>query len=172
MTGGSGAAGIDEAGAGEGSALSAADLEAIRAVFARRLYVMDTKQWDGYGPCHTEGVVSESWAAGGGEARVKGRQALTEKIRDTLDGASPVTSVHHGHTPLIEYAGPHPETDEPTATGIWAMEDRLWWQVDGRERWLHGWGHYHERYRRVDGHWLISYRRLERIRVDTGWSQA
>ena len=39
----------------------AADLEAIRAVFARRLYVMDTKQWDAYGPCHTEDVVSESW---------------------------------------------------------------------------------------------------------------
>ena len=50
------------------------------------------------------------------------------------------------------------------------MEDRLWWSVDGRERRLHGWGHYHERYRRVDGQWLISYRRLERIRVDTGWS--
>ena len=167
-----GPAGVDEAGAGEGSALSAADLEAIRAVFARRLYVMDTKQWDGYGPCHTEDVVSESWAAGGGEAQVQGRQALTEKIRDTLDGASPVTSVHHGHTPLIEYAGPHPETGEPTATGIWSMEDRLWWRVEnGRERWLHGRGHYHERYRRVEGQWLISYRRLERLRVDTGWSQ-
>lgn len=172
MTGEAGVAGIGEPEAGEGPALSATDLEAIRAVFARRLYVMDTKQWDGYGPCHTEDVVSESWAAGGGEAQVRGRQALTEKIRDTLDGASPVTSVHHGHTPLIEYAGPHPETGEPTATGIWAMEDRLWWQIDGRERWLHGWGHYHERYRRVDGQWLISYRRLERIRVDTGWSQA
>ena len=172
MTGEAGATGIDEAGADAGSAFAAADLEAIRAVFARRLYVMDTKQWDGYGPCHTEDVVSESWAAGGGEAQVRGRQALTEKIRDTLDGASPVTSVHHGHTPLIEYAGPHPETGEPTATGIWSMEDRLWWRVEnGRERWLHGWGHYHERYRRVDGQWLISYRRLERIRVDTGWSQ-
>ena len=172
MTGGPvGAAETGEAGAGDGSALSAADHEAIRAVFARRLHVMDTKQWDGYGPCHTEDVVSESWAAGGGAAQVRGREALTEKIRDTLDGNSPVTSVHHGHTPLIEYAGPHPETGEPTATGVWAMEDRLWWQVDGRERWLHGWGHYHERYRRVDGRWLISYRRLERIRVDTGWSQ-
>lgn len=37
-----GPAGVEEAGGG--SALSAADLEAIRAVFARRLYVMDTKQ--------------------------------------------------------------------------------------------------------------------------------
>lgn len=151
--------------------LTTADLEAIRAVFARRLYVMDTKQWDLYGPCHTEDVVSESWAASGGAAEVRGREALTDAIRATLDGPSPVTSVHHGHTPLIEAAGPDPETGQPTATGIWAMEDRLWWHVDGRERWLHGWGHYHERYRLVEGRWLISYRRLERIRVDTGWSE-
>ena len=46
------------------------------------------------------------------------------------------------------------------------MFDRL--RADGFE--LDGWGHYHERYRRVDGQWLIAYRRLERIRVDTGWS--
>ena len=72
--------------------------------------------------------------------------------------------------PLLELTGPDPATGDPTATGIWAMEDRLWWSVDGRERRLHGWGHYHERYRKVDGQWLIAYRRLERIRVDTGWS--
>ncbi|MEB8327150.1 nuclear transport factor 2 family protein [Dietzia kunjamensis] len=149
---------------------AAEDLEAIRAVFARRLYVMDTKQWDAYGPCHTSDVVSESWAASGGAAEVRGREALTAAIRDTLDGPNPVTSVHHGHTPLLELTGPDPTTGEPTAAGIWAMEDRLWWSVDGRERRLHGWGHYHERYRRVDGQWLIAYRRLERIRVDAGWN--
>lgn len=148
------------------------DLEAIRAVFARRLYVMDTKQWDAYGPCHTVDVVSESWATGGGAPEVRGREQLTAAIRATLDGRVPVTSVHHGHTPLLDLTGPHPETGEPTATGIWAMEDRLWWTDDGRERWLHGWGHYHERYRRVDGRWLISHRRLERIRVDTGYTDA
>lgn len=171
---GGNAAGTDDsvAGKGAGAALSSADLEAIRAVFARRLFVMDTKQWEDYGPCHTEDVVSESWAASGGAAQVRGREALTAAIRDTLEGPSPVTSVHHGHTPMIDYSGPDPETGEPTATGIWSMEDRLWWKVDGRERWLHGWGHYHERYRRVDGRWLISYRRLERIRVDTGWSKS
>lgn len=156
--------------AGEGaipeSSAACADLEAIRAVFARRLYVMDTKRWDEYGSCHTADVVSESWAAEGGAPEVRGREALTAAIRATLDGRTPVTSVHHGHTPVLELTGPHPETGEPTATGIWAMEDRLWWTSDGRERSLHGWGHYHERYRRVDGLWLIAYRRLERIRVE------
>ena len=109
----------------------AADLEAIRAVFARRLHVMDTRRWDAYGPCHTEDVVSESWAGVGGPAEVRGREALTAAIRETLDGANPVTSVHHGHTPLLELTGPDPTTGEPTATGIWAMEDRLWWTVGG-----------------------------------------
>lgn len=156
------------AGLAAGPAADPAAIEEIKAVFARRLYVMDTKQWDAYGPCHTEDVVSESWAAGGDEAQVRGRAALTAKIRDTLDGRVPVTSVHHGHTPLIGFTGPDPTTGEPTAAGVWAMEDRLWWTVDGRERHLHGWGFYHERYRRVDGRWLISYRRLERIRVEKG----
>ncbi|MBB1034900.1 nuclear transport factor 2 family protein [Dietzia sp. CQ4] len=165
MTPPTGAGAPPDAGAAE-------DLEAIRAVFARRLYVMDTKQWDAYGPCHTEDVVSESWAAGGGAPEVRGREALTAAIRATLDGRVPVTSVHHGHTPVLELTGPDPATGDPTATGIWAMEDRLWWSVDGREHWLHGWGHYHERYRRVDGRWLITHRRLERIRVDTGHTDA
>ncbi|MBB1044952.1 nuclear transport factor 2 family protein, partial [Dietzia sp. DQ11-44] len=69
MTPPTGAGAPPDAGAAE-------DLEAIRAVFARRLYVMDTKQWDAYGPCHTEDVVSESWAAGGGAPEVRGREAL------------------------------------------------------------------------------------------------
>lgn len=142
------------------------DLETIQSVFARRLYVMDTKQWDAYGSCHTEDVVSESWAAEGGAPQVRGREALTAAIRGTLDGRNPVTSVHHGHTPILELTGPDPVTGEPTATGIWAMEDRLWWISGDRERSLHGWGHYHERYRQVEGKWLISYRKLERIRVE------
>jgi len=152
-----------------GDALGPADRAAIEAVFARRLYVMDTKRWDGYGACHTDDVLSESWAAEGGAAEVRGRDALTAAIRATLDGDTPVTSVHHGHSPLLSDTGPDPATGERTAAGIWAMEDRLWWTgSDGRERWFHGWGHYHERYREVGGEWLIAYRRLERLRVERG----
>lgn len=46
------------------------------------------------------------------------------------------------------------------------MKDRLWWISGDRGRSLHGWGHYYEWYRQVGGQWLISYRRLERIRVE------
>ncbi len=44
------------------------------------------------------------------------------------------------------------------------MEDQLWWTNGAVEEHLHGWGHYHEEYRRVDGVWLISYRALTRLR--------
>lgn len=44
------------------------------------------------------------------------------------------------------------------------MEDELWWTNGENEEHLHGYGHYHEKYRRVDGTWLISYRNLARLR--------
>lgn len=89
-----------------------------------------------------------------------GGAALTEAIRSTLDGDIPVTSVHHGHTPEITL------TSETTATGVWAMEDRLCFTKGSDSEYLHGYGFYHEEYRQVDGRWLISYGRLERLRVD------
>lgn len=93
--------------------------------------------------------------------RVVGNERLGQTIRELMDGGERVTSVHHGHTPIIEF------TSDTTATGIWAMEDMLWWShPDGAEEHLHGYGHYHEEYRLVDDVWLISYRSLTRTRVD------
>ena len=71
-------------------------------------------------------------------------------VRASLDG---VRTVHQVHSPEIEVAG-----DE--ARAIWAMQDRLVWP-DGRT--LTGFGHYHERYRRVDGTWRIAEGRLTRL---------
>lgn len=141
-------------------------IEEIKKVFAARLRMMDTKQWDLYGSVHTEDVVSETFGARVGDdasqrpRAVVGRAALRHAIEGVLDGPVPVTSVHHGHTPEIRL------TSDTTATGIWAMEDLLWWTNGSVEEHLHGYGHYHERYRKVDGLWLIAYRNLTRLRVD------
>ena len=129
----------------------------IERLFAARLRVMDTKQWELYGPLHTDDVVSESWGAG---SQVVGPAALTTAIRNTLDGNVSVTTVHHGHTPEITL------TSDTTATGIWAIEDELWWTNGDVEEHLHGYGHYREEYRKVEGKWLISYRTLTRLRED------
>ena len=143
-------------------------IEEIKAVFAGRLHCLDAKDWDRYGDFHTEDVVSATWsdlpggAAPGSTSReVVGRENLTAAIRRALGGSRMVTTVHHGHNPVIEL------TSDTTARGTWAMEDRLWWSEGGREEWLHGFGHYHEEYRREDGRWLISRRQLTRVRVDT-----
>ena len=73
-------------------------------------------------------------------------------------------SVHHGHMPNIEI------TSESTATGLWAMEDRLYRSAkhplpDG-SLYLHGFGHYHETYRRTAAGWRIASTRLTRLRVE------
>ncbi|WP_024795949.1 nuclear transport factor 2 family protein [Tomitella biformata] len=145
-------------------------IEEIKRVFAGRLRCMDNKEWDRYASFHTDDVVSDSWAStdaapqadGTAAGSVTGGRALADAIRGTLDGPVKVVSVHHGHTPEIEL------TSDTTARGVWAMEDKLWWTnaaTDAEEH-LHGYGHYHEEYRNVEGRWLISYRNLTRLRVD------
>ena len=115
-------------------------------------------------------MVSETWGGlpkdkqpetEGASNRVVGKERLTAAISTMLDGGTPVTTVHHGHMPEIEL------TSDTTARGIWAMEDKLWWTNGDHEEHLHGYGHYHEEYRKEDGRWLISYRKLTRLRQDT-----
>ena len=71
-----------------------------------------------------------------------------------------VTTVHHAHTPEIEI------TSETTATGVWAMEDLLWWEDAGETQHAHGYGHYYETYEKLDGVWLIASRTIRRLRMD------
>ena len=144
-------------------------IEEIKKVFSARLRCMDTKQWHIYPTLHTEDVVSETWGGlptdkqpktGDTSNQVVGIEKLTNAIRNMLDGEIPLTTAHHAHTPEIVLTSP------TTATGIWAMEDMLWWNDGEKELHLHGYGHYHEEYRKEDGKWLISYRTLTRLRVD------
>jgi hypothetical protein len=82
-------------------------------------------------------------------------------FRHVLEGA---VSVHHGHMPEIEFQSP------TEASGIWAMEDRIYFSETAAARvtmaTLHGFGHYHEEYRRVDAVWRIHRLKLTRIRSE------
>ena len=131
------------------------DLEEIRQLKARYFRLMDEKDWDALADVFTDDV--EMDMRGEGSELIRGRDAYMPFIRQVLDG---VTTVHHGHMPEIEL------TSATTATGIWAMEDKLWWTNGEHEEHLHGYGHYHEEYRRENGRWLISYRKLTRLRAD------
>jgi len=84
---------------------------------------------------------------------VDGAARLVAAVFASLDG---VATMHHCHTSEIALSSP------TTATGIWAMEDRLIYS-DGRE--LHGAGHYHETYDKSAGEWRIASLRLTRTQL-------
>jgi hypothetical protein len=128
------------------------DLEAIRQLKARYFRLMDEKDWDALAGVFTDDV--EMDMTGEGSGVISGREAYMPFIRDVLDG---VTTVHHGHMPEITITSP------TTASGIWAMEDKLWWPEGSPISHLHGYGHYHETYERTAEGWRIKTCRLTRL---------
>ena len=125
------------------------DLEQLRQLKARYFRAVDAKDWELLESVFTPDAVLE--VAGN---RREGRDEILGVMRTRL---TPRRSVHHGHMPELTLTGPD------TATGIWAMDDLL---IDADGTRHHGYGHYHERYRRDDGVWRIEHLRLVRLDVD------
>jgi hypothetical protein len=126
------------------------DIEAIKQLRARYTRAVDTKDWDAYRQALTDDFTMNS----GGHV-TSGADTFVGFLKQSLSDA---ITVHHAHMPEIEL------TSLTTATGIWAMEDLVRWP-DGRE--LHGYGHYHETYEKVDGVWRMKSSALTRLRVDS-----
>jgi hypothetical protein len=139
-----------------------AAIEDIKQLKARYFRCMDTKDWAGFAQVFAadaemdmSGEMRDGQTEGDGITR--GGQAIADFVRSAVD---PVTTVHHGHTPEITL------TSETTATGIWAMEDKLRWPEGAPIRTLHGYGHYHETYTRTADGWRIQTTTLTRLRID------
>lgn len=130
------------------------DWIAICAVKARYCRFMDTKQWDAWRDLFTEDYeldVSEA----GGPPLIKGR---SEALEMAMSFVLTAVTVHQVHIPEIQIKG-------DTAEGIWAMQDRVIFGNDGPS--LTGFGHYRDRFRKVEGEWKISASKLTRLHVDT-----
>lgn len=85
--------------------------------------------------------------------------AFVGNIAHVLAG---VTTAHFGYMPRIA-------VDGDTAEAAWSMEDWLWVPPGSALPFsgtMHGWGHYHDRYRREDGRWRIAATRLTRVRLE------
>jgi len=131
------------------------ELQAIFDLKGRRDHAVDRKDWNLYAELHTSDYVAMSIGA---EPIVGGRAAADALAVQLAN----VTTVHHCHTPVIEFQ------DHDNATGVWAMEDNLFWHRDGEKQWLRGFGFYHETYvRGTDGQWRFTYRKLERTHSET-----
>ena len=136
------------------------DLEEIKQLKARYFYCVDHKDWDGW---RDTVFVPEC------EMRVPEVQAEPFRGVDNIVAlASGVfkgaVSIHHGHMPIIEF------TSADTATGIWAMEDIIYFSkenlFEGKYTHLHGFGHYHEEYVRTPAGWRIKGLQLNRLRIE------
>ena len=128
------------------------DIEAIKQLKARYFRTMDTKDWAAMRHVFTDDVVVDTTESGGDI--VTGADDFLAFLQETLGD---VVTVHQGHMPEIDVTSP------TTASGVWALEDALKWP-NGME--LHGYGHYHETYEKVDGAWRIKTLKLTRLRMD------
>ena len=131
------------------------DIEAIKRLKARYFRTMDTKDWAAMHDVFAPDVVIDTTEDSA--PLIEGRDAFIEFIEPTL---AEVTTVHHGHMPEIEI------TSDTAATGIWAMEDHLWWPEGSPLVHLHGYGHYHETYVKLPEGWRIQTLKLTRLRRD------
>ena len=130
------------------------DVEAIKQLKARYFRTMDTKDWAGMRQVFTDDVVMDTTESGGGV--VSGADDFVSFLEQTLRGA---VTIHHGHMPEITVTSP------TSARGIWALQDVIIWP-DGTR--LHGYGHYHETYAKLDGEWRIASSTLTRLHMDLG----
>ena len=133
-------------------------IEEIKQLKARYFRFVDTKDWQGFEELFTEDAVLDI-RDDIPDCVVTGAAEIVNTVSSNLVD---VTSVHHGHCPEIEISS------DNSATGIWAMEDKLRWSEDSTAQLknLHGYGHYLETYARVNDNWRIKTLKLKRLRVD------
>ena len=133
-------------------------IEEIKQVKASYFLGVDTKDWDLLRHavfCEQSRFDLPEY----GDASFVGAEAIIAFFTESL---TPWVTVHHGHMPIIEIAS------DTTATGIWAMEDRIYGNAGEDISWIHGFGHYHENYVRLERGWRLGQFTLKRLRVETG----
>ena len=134
-------------------------IASIKQAKAQYFYGLDNEDWDLWR--------REVWAPDG-RLEVPEADMIVEPLDTVIEWVSASVgdqvSVHHGHTPIIEF------TSDTTANVIWAMEDRLYWTkefpLEDGSTYLHGFGHYHETYVKLEGGWRIASSRLTRLRIE------
>lgn len=134
-------------------------IEEIKQLKARYFRCMDTKDWSAFEEVFAPDATVDYTPPDGNSANwsASGRTNIVAFVRKIVESA---VTVHHGHMPEVEI------TSISTARAVFAMEDLIWWPEGSPRRALHGWGHYHETYVRLDGKWLINTLRLTRLRVE------
>ena len=137
-------------------------IDAIRQLKARYFRSLDSKDWAAYERVFTPDLVADMRDANGQRDESQLTRGAATYVANLAPLLQDVITVHHGHSPEIEVIS------DSEATGIWAMEDKLWPGEASPLPFghLHGYGHYHERYVLWEGAWRISEIRLTRLHVE------
>jgi len=139
-------------------------IEAIRSLQSRFVRYIDSKDWLGLAQLF---VAEGTFILYGVDGKAQRVMVGGEQIRTDLSSIVGLgTSVHHLFSYEIDIQSP------AAAHGIWAMEDRIESTraqnpapgIPGFKT-LHGLGHYHVDYRKVEGAWLIAHQKLYRTRL-------
>ncbi|MGE2726024.1 nuclear transport factor 2 family protein [Mycolicibacterium pulveris] len=134
------------------SAEALLEIEAIKQLKARYCRHLDTKDWAAWRKLFADDFVSDTSPAGG--KVIEGADAFVAFTRKSLRNQA---TVHQVHSPEIELI------TATTARGVWALEDVVRFGPGVN---LHGYGHYHETYEKVDGQWRFTSSTLTRLRED------
>ncbi len=139
--------------------------EEIKRLKARYWHGVDSKDRVMLGSVFTNPVKIETEKDGpGGEPKFK-TDSVDEFLHHVIDGATrmQLETVHQGQLMDLEFLS------DDEAEGLWLLEDRLWAAGDrslAPFREMHGWGRYHERYRKTPLGWRIEAMTLIRLRAD------
>jgi SnoaL-like protein len=133
---------------------AAPEVESIKRLKARYCRYLDAKDWESWRALFADNFVSDLAEVGG--RVIVGADEFVDYTRKTI-GKPTQATVHQVQAPEIEL------TSTTTAHGVWALHDvvRLVPALT-----LYGYGHYHENYEKIDGHWLITFSKLTRLRED------
>jgi hypothetical protein len=141
--------------------------EEIRDLMARYFRFADTKQWDRLAALFLANATFIPRKVDGSIwHRMSGRDEIARKIEASVGSAQPI---HHLFSYEFEF------TSDTLVRAVWSMEDWILASSDGsREpngpagafQSMHGFGHYHATYEKVDGAWFIASLEQTRIKLD------
>jgi hypothetical protein len=138
---------------GEGAIQRLVAIEAIKQLKARFCRFLDCQSWTEWHALFVANAMLEF------EYPAMRFSNADEFVALSIEVLERVRTVHRVHAPEIELLS------ADRARGVWAMDDVVELRGEEASSW-HGYGHYHEEYRRVDGDWRIASLRLTRLRVD------
>jgi hypothetical protein len=124
-------------------------IEQLKAAYCRTL---DTKDWSAFRGLFASDFVSDTSESGGGV--IEGADRFVAFVRSALANA---VTVHQVQQPELEL------TSATSASGVWAMQDVVRFAPGVT---MHGFGHYHESYAKLDGQWRIKTSTLTRLREE------